>query len=166
MSDTPLASRPAAPSSQARVTAAATAHGLDIEIVTHATSTRTAAEAAAACGVDVAQIVKSMIFEDQRGALVLTLVSGRHNADLAAIEAREALALKRADARRIRDETGFAIGGVAPIGHINPMPVYMDETLLEWPAVWCAAGRPDNMFAVAPDRLAKATNATIIRVTA
>ena len=86
--------------------------------------------------------------------------------NLAAIEARQGVSLKRANARRIRDETGFAIGGVAPIGHLTPMPVFMDETFFAWEALWCAAGRPDNMFAIAPDDLAKATNATIIRVTA
>lgn len=156
---------PQTSSSAARVMAAATDLGLEIKVVTHGTSTRTAQEAADACGVDVAQIVKSMIFADGADTLTLILVSGRHNADLGAIEAREGLTLARANARRIRDETGFAIGGVAPIGHLKAMPVYMDETLLTLPEVWCAAGRPDNMFAVAPAALAKATGATIIKVT-
>lgn len=153
-------------SSQARVEADAAALGLAIEVVTHDRPTRTAAEAAEACGCNVAQIVKSMIFEDAAGALVLILVSGAHNADLEAIEARENLSLKRANARRIRDETGFAIGGVAPIGHLTRPTTYMDETLLTHPVVWCAAGRPDNMFAVDPNKLCAAVHPQVISVLA
>lgn len=153
-------------SSLERVKSAAEALGLPIEILTFERSTRTAAQAAEACGCDVAQIVKSMVFQDGDGALALVLVSGAHNADLPAIRQRHNLDLSRADAQRVREETGFAIGGVAPIGHITQAPVYMDETLLSHGTVWCAAGRPDSVFALSPERLRAATHARIIRVTA
>ena len=159
----PTAPRPG--SSMARVEDAAEALGLAIEIKVMDRSTRTAEEAAAACVCDVAQIVKSLVFEDAAtGALVLLLVSGRHNADLTYIAEVYGAKLKRCDGKRVRDETGFAIGGVAPIGHLAPVPVFMDETLLTFDAVWAAAGRPDSVFRVDPKALAAAVGATVIAV--
>jgi prolyl-tRNA editing enzyme YbaK/EbsC (Cys-tRNA(Pro) deacylase) len=128
-------------------------------------STRTAEDAARACGCEVAQIVKSLIFEDgASGKLVLVLVSGRHNADTDFIGSTYGLELKRCDARRVRDETGFAIGGVAPIGHLSQPAVNMDSLLLTFPTVWCAAGRPDSVFSVTPSELRDAVHAAIIDV--
>lgn len=153
----------AARSSVDRVTDAARELGLAVEIRRMDQSTRTAGDAAAACGCAIGQIVKSLVF----GAgdwLVLVLVSGAHNADLAAVGARTGLALSRCDARRVREATGFAIGGVAPIGHLTPLPVYMDEALLAHDVVWCAAGRPDSVFSVAPPALSDAIGARVIDV--
>lgn len=139
--------------------------GLSIEVQRMEQSTRTAEDAASACGCDVAQIVKSLIFEDAiSGELLLFLVSGRHNADTDFIAATYGLKLKRCDPRRVRDETGFAIGGVAPIGHLSEPSVYMDNLLLTFPVVWCAAGRPDTVFSVAPAALRDAVQAEIIDV--
>ncbi|MBW3098373.1 YbaK/EbsC family protein [Pseudohoeflea sp. DP4N28-3] len=130
-----------------------------------AQSTRTAEEAAAACGCTPAQIVKSLIFQNAASKeLVLLLVSGAHNADLAQIKSAHGLDLERCDGRRVRDETGFAIGGVAPIGHLQALPIYMDETLLSYDQVWAAAGRPDSVFRVEPQALAGATGAQILKV--
>ena len=79
----------------------------------------------------VAQIVKSLVFENEAdGKLVLCLTSGINQVDIAYLSDAYGISLKRCDTRRVRDETGFAIGGVAPIGHINPITVLMDETLL------------------------------------
>lgn len=152
-------------SSMARVLDAAERLGLDITLKTMAQSTRTAEEAARACGCAVGQIVKSLVFEDaDTGGLVLLLVSGAHNADLGHISERYGLNLKRCDGRRVRDETGFAIGGVAPIGHLAPLPVYADEALMAHDAVWAAAGRPDSVFEVDARKLVQAIDAKPISV--
>ncbi|TPW33270.1 YbaK/EbsC family protein [Martelella alba] len=138
---------------------------LDITILTMDQSTRTAEDAANAAGCAVGQIVKSLIFNDKNsGGLVLILVSGAHNADLAHLQSVYGLSLDCADAKRVRAETGFAIGGVAPIGHLVPLPVYMDEALFIHDVVWCAAGRPDSIFSVAPDALAEAVAAQRLTV--
>ena len=138
---------------------------LDILIIRMADSTRTAEDAAKACNCNVAQIVKSLVFQNaQTGQLILLLVSGRHNAELDHLAEKHDLQLERCDGRRVRDETGFAIGGVAPIGHKSEIPVYMDETLLEYPIVWAAAGRPDSVFSVSPGELAAKTGARLLAV--
>jgi prolyl-tRNA editing enzyme YbaK/EbsC (Cys-tRNA(Pro) deacylase) len=154
-------------SSMARVAQAAAEAALSIRILKMAQSTRTAQEAADAAGCDVSQIVKSLIFENtQTGKLDLVLVSGAHNADMDYISERYGLSFARCDVRRVRDETGFAIGGVAPIGHLAPIKVYMDRTLLDHPEVWAAAGRPDSVFSVDPKALAAAIDAELIDVRA
>lgn len=152
-------------SSIERVAAEAERLGLDIEVKTFEQSTRTAEEAAEACGCDVAQIVKSLVFVDaDTGALVLVLVSGAHALDTAFVDERHGLRLERCDTRRVRSETGFAIGGVAPIGHLTPIRVLMDETLLQHAIVWAAAGRPDSVFSVDPKALQDACAAKVIAV--
>lgn len=161
------APKPKAGSSMARVVADAERLGLDITLKTMSQSTRTAQDAADACGCDVGQIVKSLVFEDAKtSGLVLLLVSGSHNADLDHISDRYGMNLKRCDGRRVRDETGFAIGGVAPIGHLKRLPVYVDEALLAYDTVWAAAGRPDTVFEVGAETLAKAVSAEVIQVRA
>ncbi|MEL7173419.1 MAG: YbaK/EbsC family protein, partial [Pseudomonadota bacterium] len=89
-----------------------------------------------------------------------------HNrVDIEKVAASTGERLGRADPKRVRAETGFAIGGVAPIGHAAPVPVLMDRSLLDHDTVWAAAGAPDAVFAVAPQALAEATGARIIDVT-
>ena len=152
-------------SSMERVAQDAERLGLKIELKVMDQSTRTAEEAAAACGCNVGQIVKSLVFEDaETGKLVLLLVSGDRNADLDYLSARYMLKLKRCDGRRVRDETGFAIGGVAPIGHTAPIATYLDESLLRHDTVWAAAGRPDSVFSVDPKALADAIDPIIVSV--
>lgn len=154
-------------SSMARVSEAAAKAGLEIRILKMAQSTRTAQEAADAADCEVAQIVKSLVFENQAtGQLNLLLVSGAHNADMDYISERYGLILTRCEVRRVRDETGFAIGGVAPIGHLTPIAVHMDRSLMNHPIVWAAAGRPDSVFSVDPKALASAISAEIIDVKA
>ncbi|MFV0473919.1 MAG: YbaK/EbsC family protein [Pikeienuella sp.] len=143
-----------------RVQEAAEAAGLSIEILRMPESTRTAAEAAAACGCAVAQIVKSMIFEGaDSGALKLLLVSGAHEVDPARAAAVLGEGLSRADPKRVREETGFAIGGVAPIGHLAAIETWMDAALLEHDVVWAAAGAPNAVFSIGPQALRAATGA-------
>ena len=170
MSNTAIEMTPdliAAGSSMARVARAAAEAGLSIRILKMAQSTRTAQEAADAAGCDVSQIVKSLVFENTATKkLNLLLVSGAHTADIDYISKRYGHSFERCDVRRVRDETGFAIGGVAPIGHINPIAVYMDSTLLEHSEVWAAAGRPDSVFSVNPQALATAIQAELIDVRA
>lgn len=143
-----------------RVEMAAAELGLAVEVRRMGASTRTAKDAAVACGCAVGQIVKSLIFRGRdSGALVLLLVSGASRVDggLAAKAAGEPL--DRADADEVRARTGFAIGGVAPIGHLEAPRILMDRDLLKFPVVWAAAGAPDAVFSVAPGELARATGA-------
>jgi prolyl-tRNA editing enzyme YbaK/EbsC (Cys-tRNA(Pro) deacylase) len=154
-------------SSMARVARAAKDAGLEIRILKMAQSTRTAEEAAEAAGCDVSQIVKSLVFENtSTKKLELMLVSGSHNADMDYISERYGLSFARCNVRRVREETGFAIGGVAPIGHLSPIRIYMDRTLLDHERVWAAAGRPDSVFSVDPKALASAIGAEPIYVRA
>ncbi len=154
-------------SSLERVELAAHRLGLDISIKRMEQSTRTAEEAAKAADCAVGQIVKSLVFVNaETQALTLLLVSGAHNADTAYIATTYGIRLKRADIDRVRDETGFAIGGVAPIGHLLDLPVFMDESLLTYDQVWCAAGRPDSIFVCNPKLLAEKIAAKVIRIKA
>lgn len=134
--------------------------GLEAEIQTMPASTRTAQDAASACGCKVAQIVKSLIFErhdDQ--SLVLLLIAGHNQADMALASDLLGTPLDRADPKKVRNETGFAIGGVAPLGHLCAIPVYMDPDLLQFDQVWAAAGAPNAVFPVDPKRLLEAIGA-------
>ncbi len=145
-----------------RVARAAERAGLTIEVKRMGASTRTAEEAARECGCGVDQIVKSLIFEgriDKR--LYLFLVSGSRRLDLERAAAVAGQPLDRADPRRIRDETGFAIGGVSPIGYDLPLPAFADRTLLGFDVVWAAAGAHDAVFAAEPGALIAAAGAAI-----
>ena len=155
--------KPAKKSSKDRVREAGEALGLDIEIVTMPDSTRTAEEAAAACGCEVAQIVKSLIFERHDNQhLVLLLIAGHNRADMDLAARVIGSTLDRADPKKVRSETGFAIGGVAPIGHLCEMEVYMDPDLLGFETIWAAAGAPNAVFQSNPDVLFKATGACLL----
>jgi prolyl-tRNA editing enzyme YbaK/EbsC (Cys-tRNA(Pro) deacylase) len=150
-------------SSTDRVAHAAAAVGLAIEILVMPESTRTADEAARACGCSVAQIVKSLVFERvDTGALVLLLIAGDRQADLGAAARVVGADLARADPKRVRRETGFAIGGVAPIGHLVELPVFIDASLLDHETVWAAAGAPNAVFSVDPRALQDATSAVVL----
>lgn len=145
----------------ALVAQAAQAQGLAIDVVEQPDSTHTAEEAAAAIGVDVAQIVKSLVFTVD-GQLVLALVSGPNRLD----EKRLAVAadggvVERAAPTAVRDATGFAIGGIPPFGHSTPRPTFVDRTLLDHDTVWAAAGTPRHVFAITPADLVRLTAGTV-----
>jgi Cys-tRNA(Pro) deacylase len=144
-----------------RVVAAAAATGLRIEVERFPEGTRTAEDAARAVGCEVAQIVKSLVFMVD-GRAALALVSGANRLD----PTRLASALGATDARRAtgdeaRAATGYAIGGVPPLGHATPLPVLVDRDLLSHERLWAAAGLPDAVFAVEPDDLVRASGGRV-----
>lgn len=154
------------PTATQRFAAAAGTLGLPVHVVEHAQSSRTAEEAAAACGCRVAQIVKSLVFKGETtGNPILLLVSGANRVNEEATGKRIGEGLVRADAKFVRDVTGYAIGGIPPLGHSQPIATYMDETLLEFVTVWAAAGTPNAVFSAVPDQLVEVTGAHIIRMT-
>lgn len=147
-----------------RFRAAATAVGVAIAPRSFPQGTRTAADAAAAVGCDVAQIVKSLVFvADDRP--VLALVSGRHRVD----EGRLAAALgadtvRKATADEVRKASGYAIGGAPPFGHPAPLRTVIDPTLLEFDQVWAAAGTPNDVFPLDPQELPRLTDGAVADV--
>jgi prolyl-tRNA editing enzyme YbaK/EbsC (Cys-tRNA(Pro) deacylase) len=146
-----------------RFRAAAEAAGLAIEIYKMQQSTRTAEEAAAACGTSVAQIVKSLVFRKAAsGDAVLVLASGVNRVDPLKAAAAIGERLERLDAGAVRAVTGYAIGGVAPLGSLTPLATYMDADLMAFDEVWAAAGAPDTVFRTSPRALAEAARATVI----
>lgn len=139
--------------------------GLDIAVRQMPGSTRTAEDAAAACGCGVGQIVKSLVFKGRvTGKPYLLLVSGSNRVDEKGVAAVIGEALTRPDAQFVRDITGYAIGGIPPLGHASPLATYFDRDLLQYDVVWAAAGTPEAVFCVAPAALADKTAATIISV--
>jgi len=149
--------------SVARVRAALLAAGHPDTITEFPASTRTAADAAAAVGCTVAQIAKSIVFRaDGRAAVIIT--SGANRVDLAKASAALGVKLARADAEWVRATTGFAIGGVAPIGHITAPLLLLDEDLLALDPIWAAAGTPTNVFQTTPAELQRITGAPVAEV--
>ena len=144
-----------------RVEAALHEAGLTVDIRETDDSARTAAGAAAAVGVAVDQIAKSIIFRGEAsGHVLLFLTAGGNRVDPAKATAVAGQTLGKADADLIRAETGFAIGGVAPLGHLSRIEAYLDPRLLEFETVWAAAGTPRHVFAIAPADLLRVTGAT------
>jgi prolyl-tRNA editing enzyme YbaK/EbsC (Cys-tRNA(Pro) deacylase) len=133
----------------ARVVAAAAAEGLRIDVVEYPEGTRTAAEAAAAVGCEVARIVKSLVFTVE-GAPVVALVAGDARLDERLLGEAAGGEVGRADADVVRSATGYPIGGVPPFAHASPLPTFVDESLLAHGTVWAAAGTPRHVFEVAP----------------
>jgi Cys-tRNA(Pro) deacylase len=144
-----------------RVADALAAAGVEAEVRTYAESTRTAEEAAAAVGASVGQIVKSLVFLAD-GRPILALVSGANRLDTAKLAQIAGAKISRADADTVRAATGYAIGGVPPVGLATPLPVYCDRDLLQYAEVWAAAGTPHTVFSIAPDTLARTTNAAVV----
>ncbi|MDP3196485.1 YbaK/EbsC family protein [Tabrizicola sp.] len=147
--------------SLARVTAALEAAGLPSVPVAARGEIRTAEAAAAEAGVAVDQIVKSILFQGDSGRLVLFLTAGGNRVDLGKAAALAGEPLSRAGVEVVRSVTGFAIGGVAPLGHLTPSPTFLDPRLLDFAEVWAAAGTPRHMFGVDPQSLVRATAATV-----
>ena len=146
--------------SLARVRRALEEAGLGSEILEMPGGTRTAEEAAAAAGCALDQIVKSIIFRGEAdGHVVLFLTAGGNRVDAAKASALAGEPLGKADANLIRAETGFAIGGVAPIGHLNPIRAWFDPRLLDFDQVWAAAGRPRHIFAADPRDIVRLSGA-------
>lgn len=134
--------------------------GIDPQVVEFEQPTRTSAEAAAAIGCAVAQIAKSIVFRGREsGRAVVVVASGANRVDEAKVSAAVGEALARADADFVRSTTGFAIGGVAPIGHAQAVKLLLDKDLQRFGVVWAAAGTPFSVFAVSPEALRRLTGA-------
>ena len=128
-------------------------------------STRTAEKAAEAVGCDVSQIVKSLVFVSDKGSHpILILTSGSNRVDENLIATQINQKVKFADADFVREKTGFAIGGVAPVGHINPIETFIDQDLLKYDEIWAAAGNPHMVFSIGPQDLVKACKGKVISV--
>jgi len=140
-----------------RVVAALAGAGVDPEVREFPEGTRTAPEAAAAVGCDVGQICKSLVFRVGDDPL-LVIASGANRVD----EAR--FGATKADAAFVRETTGFAIGGVPPVGHARPIDTVVDEDLLRYDVVWAAAGTPRAVFAIAPRALVDVSGGRVARV--
>jgi len=143
-----------------RVQAALRAHGLPGEVIELAESARTAAEAAAACGVSVGQIVKSLVFLSGDEP-ILVLVSGANHADERRLKALTGRSIRRADAGAVRAATGFAIGGVPPLGHARSLQTFIDRDLLAYERVVAAAGTPHTVFPLTPAELCRLTGGQV-----
>lgn len=152
-------------SSAQKVQAAADRLGLSIHVRQMPHSTRTAEEAAAACGCEVGQIVKSLVFAGaESGRPYLLLVSGANRVDQDGVARAIGETLVRPDAAQVRAWTGYAIGGIPPFGHDTPLETFMDRDLLPHETVWAAAGTPNAVFSVDPKALAAAVKARTIAV--
>ncbi|MFQ8431658.1 YbaK/EbsC family protein [Amaricoccus sp. W119] len=153
--------------SLARVIAGAEALGLTITPVRLDEGTRTAADAARACGCEIDQIVKSIVFrvaDEERHVLFLT--AGGNRVDPEAAAALVGAPLGKADAAGVRAHTGFAIGGVSPIGHLRPIETWLDPRLLDFATVWAAAGTPRHVFSIDPRTLVAALAPGVAEFTA
>ena len=139
--------------------------GENFEVLEFETSTRTAAEAAAAIGCTVGQIAKSLIFRAvDSGRPVLAIASGSVRVDEARLSEILGENIGRADAAFVREQTGYAIGGVPPIGHRSQSVIFIDETLLTFDTIWAAGGTPNAVFRLKPDDLVRLTGGTVATI--
>ncbi|MEK7325424.1 MAG: YbaK/EbsC family protein [Chloroflexota bacterium] len=152
------------PSAQ-KVQDALTARGFANQVVEHAQTTRTSAEAAAAVGCEVGQIAKSLIFKGrQSGKAILVIASGANRADEKKLRDLAGEKVEKPDADFVRERTGFVIGGVPPLGHVEMLTTFVDEDLMQYDTIWAAAGTPNAVFPLTPDELVKMTGGKVAAV--
>ena len=143
-----------------RVTAALLEHGCNGQIKVLSDSARTAAEAAAALGIEVGQIASSLIFKLPDGSPLLIITSGRHRVDTDFVASNLGIEkLGRVDADYVKEQSGFSIGGVAPIGWVSPATLLIDEALNDYEVVWAAAGHPHAVYPTSFAELSAITSA-------
>jgi prolyl-tRNA editing enzyme YbaK/EbsC (Cys-tRNA(Pro) deacylase) len=148
-----------------KVQDALSALGLSLQVVELPGSTRTAVEAAQAVGCQVGQIVKSLVFKAKRSERpILVVASGQNRVDEKKIEALIGEPLGKADADFVRQHTGFVIGGVPPVGHLERLETFVDQDLLQFAEIWAAAGTPHAVFRLTPEDLVKMTGGTIANI--
>ena len=139
--------------------------GYDYLVIEYAESTRTAQEAADRAGCELGQIVKSLIFRGKiSGKPILVLTSGSNRVDEKRISGYAGETISRADADFVRSVTGYAIGGVPPIGHTQDMETFLDEDFFSYQTIWAAAGTPNAIFELKTEDLQKMTNGKIAQV--
>ena len=139
--------------------------GFTCNVIEFQESTRTAQEAAERAGCTLGQIIKSLIFKGKiSDKPILVLTSGANRVNEERISEYTGEPIGRADADFVRTVTGFAIGGVPPLGHAQKMETYLDEDLLQYTTVWAAAGTPNAIFELTPDALQKMTGGRTVKV--
>jgi prolyl-tRNA editing enzyme YbaK/EbsC (Cys-tRNA(Pro) deacylase) len=149
----------------ARVQAVLDEFGYELNVTEFPESTRTAQEAADAIGCTVGQIAKSLIFKGKTSQKpILIITSGANRVNEKKVKEYIGEKLGKADADFVREHTGFAIGGVPPVGHIKPITTYIDEDLMQYDEIWAAAGTPNSVFKLTPSILADMTKGRIIKV--
>jgi len=144
-----------------RVRQALSAQGLPVEITEFSQSTATSQQAADALGVPVATIVKSLVFLAGE-EVILVLASGANQVDTEKLAQAAGGKVRRPDADRVKEATGFVIGGVAPVGHTRPLPTYIDADLLRYDQLWAAAGSPYAVFPITPQDLVRITGGKVV----
>ena len=150
-----------------RVEEALAAAGGGHKVIALEQSARTSAQAASAVGCQVDQIAKSLVFRGaQSQRAVLVIASGANRVDEGKVAALIAEPVGRADADFVRQRTGFAIGGVAPVAHAEPLTILIDEDLMRWPEIWAAAGHPHTVFKLTPDDLVRLTGGRVAPIKA
>jgi prolyl-tRNA editing enzyme YbaK/EbsC (Cys-tRNA(Pro) deacylase) len=149
------------PSSQ-KVQDALTALGYSVTVIESETPTKTAQQAAEFAGCQLGQIVKSLIFKGvATGKPILVLTSGSNRVNEKRISQYAGEAIGRAEPEFVRTVTGFAIGGVPPVGHLQQMETYLDQDLMQYETIWAAAGTPNSLFELTPAALQQMTNARV-----
>jgi len=139
--------------------------GVGCEVVELSGSTRTAAEAASAVGCKVEQIAKSLVFQGKTsGKPIMVIASGGHRVNEKKLRDLVSEPVRKADADFVRVHTGFAIGGVPPLGHTNPIEMYIDEDLFGYDHIWAAAGTPHAVFKLTPSDLARMTGGKTVDI--
>lgn len=146
--------------SATRVQAALDAAGVGSRIVEHAVAARTSAQAAEVLGCTVGQIAKSLVFRAASGRAVLVIASGANRVDEARVAALIGEPIGKADAAFVREATGYAIGGIPPLGHPRALAPLIDRDLLRHDVVYAAGGTPNAMFPIAPAELVRASGGT------
>lgn len=148
-----------------RVAEALIEHKMSGQIKVLADTARSAAEAAAALGIEVGQIASSILFKLPDDSPLLVITSGRHRVDTALVASHLGVSeLGRVDADYVKEKSGFSIGGVSPIGWINPAKIIIDEALNDYEIIWAAAGHPHAVFPTSFQELQHITNATSMKV--
>ena len=148
-----------------RVAQALIDHKMSGQIKVLSDSARSAAEAASALGIEVGQIASSILFKLPDDSPLLVITSGRHRVDTQLVASQLGVAeLGRVDADYVKEKSGFSIGGVAPIGWLNPAKIIIDEALNDYQVVWAAAGHPHAVFPTTYEELSQVTSATQMRV--
>ena len=143
-----------------KVQAALAALGLERTVIELAVHARTSQQAADALGVAVGQIAKSLVFT-ANGSPVLVIASGANRVDEERLSRLTGARIRRADPETVRQATGYAIGGVAPVGHPAPLPVYIDRDLLQYELIYAAAGVPECVFPLTPEELVRSTGGAV-----
>jgi len=146
-----------------RVQSAIAALGLRSALIELAVDARTSQQAADALGVTVGQIAKSLVFT-VNGRPLMVIASGANRVDEAKLGRLADGQVRRASAETVKQATGYTIGGVPPLGHTAPLPIYIDQDLLQYETIYGAAGVPECVFPLTPDELVRATGGSVVDV--